>query len=59
MFYDKIKLLILQILLHSKTPINLMFKIQTIKTIVASFIRGSFIRGVWYNDIDYFSRFFI
>ena len=53
MFYDKIKLLILKILLHSRTPINLMFKIQTIKTIIASFIGG-----VWYNDIDYFLRFF-
>jgi hypothetical protein len=40
MFYDKIKLLILQILLHSETHINLIFKIQTIKTIIASFIGG-------------------
>jgi hypothetical protein len=42
MFYDKIKLLILQILIFrlSKTPINLIFEIQTIKTIVASFIGG-------------------
>jgi hypothetical protein len=55
MFYDKIKLLILQILIFrlSKTPINLIFEIQTIKTIVASFIGG-----VWYNDTDYFFKNF-